>query len=81
MGKMVLSSQERTTKDEIGRSTPKKSRWTAPPRDPLLELKWGLALLGEQGRRDYLAWLNKNMKHCGQAIRPEPPIRAARRDA
>ncbi len=37
-----------------------KSRWIAPPCDPLLELKWGLALLGKEGRTEYLAWLKKN---------------------
>src|SRR5207248_8439225 len=41
----------------------KKSRWTAPPRNPQLELKWGLALLHPEGRTEYLAWLNKQMSH------------------
>jgi len=48
----------------------KKSRWMALPRDPLLELKWGLALLGEEGRTEYLAWLNKQMSHQASFTSP-----------
>ena len=30
-----------------------------PAIDPLLQLKWGLALLGEEKAEQYLAWLRK----------------------
>ncbi|GHO98606.1 hypothetical protein KSF_086540 [Reticulibacter mediterranei] len=55
---------------------PKRSRWTAPARDPLLELKWGLALLGEEGCTASLAWLTKHMKLLPSSDPPDPGGRA-----
>lgn len=35
----------------------KKGIFQPPPIDPALRLKWGLALLGEEKAKEYLAWL------------------------
>jgi hypothetical protein len=35
----------------------KKIRYSAPNIDGYLRLKWGLALLGEEQAKEYLAWL------------------------
>jgi hypothetical protein len=36
---------------------PKKGILQPPEIDPALRLKWGLALLGEEKAKEYLAWL------------------------
>jgi hypothetical protein len=43
--------------DRPGCPRAKKKRMPLPPIDPLLQLKWGLAMLGEQRAKEYLAWL------------------------
>lgn len=35
----------------------KKSIFQPPPIDPALQMKWGLALLGEEKAKEYLRWL------------------------
>ncbi len=39
----------------------KKMRFTPPEIDRNLLMKWGLALLGEDKSREYLAWLSEKM--------------------
>lgn len=36
---------------------PEKNTLQPPEIDPALRLKWGLALLGEEKAKEYLAWL------------------------
>lgn len=42
---------------------PKKSSgiFQPPPIDPALRLKWGLALLGEEKAKAYLAWIEARL--------------------
>jgi len=41
---------------------PKKKGIFQPPEiDPILQLKWGLALLGEEKAKEYLAWLRARL--------------------
>jgi hypothetical protein len=39
----------------------RKTIFQPPPIDPLLRLKWGLALLGEEKAKEYLAWLQARL--------------------
>ena len=39
----------------------KKTRCSPPDIDSYLQLKWGLALLGEDKSREYLAWLREKL--------------------
>ncbi len=39
----------------------KKMRFSPPEIDHSLQLKWGLALLGEERSREYLAWLREKI--------------------
>jgi hypothetical protein len=44
------------------RPTREKKRRFAPPEiDRLLQMKWGLALLGEERSREYLEWLREKI--------------------
>jgi hypothetical protein len=42
-------------------SRQKKMRFSPPEIDRRLQLKWGLALLGEERGREYLAWLQEKL--------------------
>jgi hypothetical protein len=37
--------------------------------DPVLRLKWGLALLGDEKAKEYLAWLRTRLDDSRQASR------------
>ncbi len=39
----------------------KKMRFTPPDINRDLQMKWGLALLGEEKSREYLAWLREKL--------------------
>jgi hypothetical protein len=39
----------------------KKRRFVPPEIDRFLQMKWGLALLGEERSREYLEWLREKM--------------------
>jgi len=39
----------------------KKLRFSPPDIDSYLQMKWGLALLGEEKSREYLAWLREKL--------------------
>ncbi len=40
---------------------PKKGIFQPPPVDPTLHMKWGLALLGEEKAKAYLAWIQARL--------------------
>jgi hypothetical protein len=44
----------------------KKRRFAPPEIDRLLQMKWGLALLGEERSREYLAWLREKLNRKAQ---------------
>ena len=39
----------------------KKGIFQPPPVDPTLQMKWGLALLGEEKAKAYLAWIEARL--------------------
>ena len=41
-------------------------RFLPPKIDHYLQMKWGLALLGEEKGREYLAWLQKKLDRNAQ---------------
>ena len=43
------------------RTSKKKMRFTPPEIDRDLQMKWGLALLGEERSREYIAWLREKI--------------------
>ncbi len=44
----------------------KKLRFSPPDIDSYLQMKWGLALLGEEKSREYLAWLREKLDQKAQ---------------
>lgn len=43
------------------RPSKKRLRFAPPDIDSYLQMKWGLALLGEEKSREYLAWLREKI--------------------
>jgi hypothetical protein len=48
------------------RPSKKKLRCSPPDIDRHLQMKWGLALLGEEKSREYLAWLREKLGQAAQ---------------
>jgi hypothetical protein len=44
----------------------KKRRFASPEINKLLQMKWGLALLGEERSKEYLAWLYEKLNRKAQ---------------
>ena len=52
--------KEQGVQDNARRSK-KKMRFSPPQIDLLLQMKWGLSLLGEEKSREYLVWLKEKL--------------------
>ncbi len=61
MGDVVsdASSKKEACSDRV--SNKKKMRSSPPEIDRHLQLKWGLALLGEEKSKEYLVWLREKI--------------------
>lgn len=59
MDKAEQSTNARQQKQDRPHTTP-------PPIDASLQMKWGLALLGEEKGKQYIAWLVEKVKRQSQ---------------